>query len=216
MGDIMSDSCLIFKNINEKDKEKLLECIDAKILKFKKDRTIASYINNTNIVGVILSGNANIVRYDFNGNRTIIEQLSKDSLFGEIFTNNLNSEYSIEAVSDCEVLFMEYSGIIKRCKKACLCHSTLVDNVFRLMSEKIINNSEKIEILMSRTIREKLRTYFSLMSKKRGKKTFRIPISYTDLADYLSIDRSAMMREIKNLKDDGVIIVDGKKITINY
>ena len=183
---------------------------------FKKSEIITTYIAKRNQFCLLLSGEANLIRYDFNGNRTIIEQLSKDSLFGEIFTNNLNSEYSIEAVSDCEVLFMEYSGIIKRCKKACLCHSTLVDNVFRLMSEKIINNSEKIEILMSRTIREKLRTYFSLMSKKRGKKTFRIPISYTDLADYLSIDRSAMMREIKNLKDDGVIIVDGKKITINY
>ena len=137
-------------------------------------------------------------------------------MFGEIFTSNLNSEYYLVATSDCDVLFMEYNGIIKRCKKACPFHSILVDNVFKLMSNKIMDNNEKIEVLMNKTIREKLRTYFSLMSKKRGKKSFHLPFSYTDLADYLSIDRSAMMREIKNLKDDGIITVDNKKITINY
>lgn len=208
--------CLIFNNITKEEQKKLLDCIDARITKIKKDRTIVTYITNTNLIGVILSGSADIIRYDYDGNRTIIEQLKKDSLFGELFTNNINSEYTIVATSDCEVLFMEYNEIIKRCKKACPYHSKLVDNILKLMADKIVASNEKIEILMNKTIREKLRTYFSLMSKKKRKKTFTLPLSYTDLADFLSIDRCAMMREIKNLKEDGIIKTEGKKITINY
>ena len=47
-------------------------------------------------------------------------------------------------------------------------------------------------------------------------KTFNLKYSYTDLADYLAIDRSAMMRELKNLKDEGFIKDVNKKITILY
>ena len=39
---------------------------------------------------------------------------------------------------------------------------------------------------------------------------------FIELADYLSVDRSAMMREIKKLKDEKKIETDGKKITILY
>ena len=40
-------------------------------------------------------------------------------------------------------------------------------------------------------------------------------ITLTDLADYLAIDRSAMMREIKHLKEDRIIVIENKKVTIN-
>ena len=47
-------------------------------------------------------------------------------------------------------------------------------------------------------------------------RTFYIPLSYTDLADYLSVDRSAMMRELKSLKEEGFISRDGNKVTLKY
>ena len=43
-----------------------------------------------------------------------------------------------------------------------------------------------------------------------------LPFSLTDLADYLSVDRSAMMRELKSLKDDGFIEKNGNTITLLY
>ena len=43
---------------------------------------------------------------------------------------------------------------------------------------------------------------------------FKLPMSYTALAQYLSVDRSAMMREIKNLSDEGVIKRDGRNVEL--
>ena len=43
-----------------------------------------------------------------------------------------------------------------------------------------------------------------------------MPITYTELAAYLSVDRSSMMREISYLKEDGFIRTSGKKITLLY
>ena len=43
-----------------------------------------------------------------------------------------------------------------------------------------------------------------------------LPISFTELAEYLSVDRSAMTREISYLKEDNLIKTNGRRITILY
>lgn len=58
--------------------------------------------------------------------------------------------------------------------------------------------------------------YFNVISSKNMGRTFQIPFSLTDLADYLSIDRSAMMRELKLLKEDGFIEKNGNSIRLLY
>ena len=74
----------------------------------------------------------------------------------------------------------------------------------------------RIELLTKRSIREKLQTYFTTLTKAGMNRTFYIPLSYTDLADYLSVDRSAMMRELKSLQEEGFISRDGNKVTLKY
>ena len=81
---------------------------------------------------------------------------------------------------------------------------------------KVTNLNTRIEILTKRSIREKLRGYFNILSTRNLNKTFSLPFSLTDLADYLSVDRSAMMRELKCLKDEGFIRKNGNKITLLY
>ena len=203
----------IFEGIEEEDIKKMLKCFDAKTRTFKKDRTIVTNIINIKMIGIILEGTANVERYDYNGNRSIIEKLEKNSVFGEVFSR-LGSDISVIATSDCEVLFIEYEYLIKRCKKGCIYHSILTNNVLQLLSKKIVDLNKRLEILSKRTIRDKLLSYFELLANNNPKRSFTLPFTYTDLADYLSIDRSAMMREIKNLKEEGFIETNGKKITL--
>ena len=200
-------------DVNEEDIKKMLKCFDAKTRTFKKDRTIVTNIINIKMIGIILEGTANVERYDYNGNRSIIEKLEKNSVFGEVFSR-LGSDISVIATSDCEVLFIEYEHLIKRCKKGCIYHSILTNNVLQLLSKKIVDLNKRLEILSKRTIRDKLLSYFELLANNNPKRSFNLPFTYTDLADYLSIDRSAMMREIKNLKEEGFIETNGKKITL--
>lgn len=84
-----------------------------------------------------------------------------------------------------------------------------------LILNKITVLNTRIELLTKRSIRDKLIGYFSILSTRSFSKTFTLPFSLTDLADYLSVDRSAMMRELKYLKDDGIIKKSGNKITLS-
>ena len=206
----------IFRDIENSDVKKMMHCFNANFITYKKDRTIISNLGNVNMVGIILKGSAHLIRYDYDGNRTLLDKLSVGDLFGEIFTPTSSSEQSIIAISDCEILFIDYNKLINRCKKNCSCHNLLINNMLKLLAKKIASMNEKIEVLDKRSIREKLLKYFNILSQKVNSKTFYLPFSYTDLADYLSIDRSAMMREIKNLKDEGFIKANKKKITLCF
>ena len=105
--------------------------------------------------------------------------------------------------------------LIKKCETSQYA-LMILDNLFIVMSKKIIKRSERIELLTARSIRNKLLAYFELEAKKNNSKSFNLNYSYTDLADYLAIDRSAMMRELKNLKEDRLIKDVNKKITLLF
>ena len=158
-----------------------------------------------------------MIRYDFNGNKTIIFQFTKGDIFGEVlYPTNTNNELFVEAKENCEILSFIYDNIMKECNSKCKFHKELEKN----LSILIMNNTKKlnarIELLTKKNIRDKLLTYFNLLSTRKLSKTFYLPFSLTDLADYLSVDRSAMMREIKSLKDEGFIKKSGNKITLLY
>ena len=84
------------------------------------------------------------------------------------------------------------------------------------MDKNITKRNERIEILVNKTIRNKLLAYFKLMSKKYNSKVFLLTMTFTELADYLAVDRSSMNRELKYLKNEGLIRVYKRKITLLY
>lgn len=184
---------------------------------FRKNQIITTYIQKRNQVCILLTGEADLVRYDLKGNKSIIEHFTKNDIFGEAFyIVTTNNELSVQAKKNCEVLFFNYDNINQKCRTNCKFHQTLSDNFSSLILDKIMNLNARIEILTKRSIREKLLGYFNILSTRNLYKTFSIPFSLTDLADHLSVDRSAMMREIKALKDEGVIRKNGNKITLLF
>lgn len=205
----------VFDNIEENDVKIMLNCFQANTLHFKKDTTILSNIANTRQIGVIINGSANIIRYNFNGSRTIMESLFRGDAFGEFSASNGEELYVISS-EESDIVLFNYENLINRCKKNCPYHNQLIDNMLQILSDKLKKNNERIEVLTKKTIREKLLAYFNFLSKRQISRILTLPFSLTDLADYLSIDRSAMMREIRNLKDEGLIDSKGKKIYLNY
>jgi len=59
-------------------------------------------------------------------------------------------------------------------------------------------------------------SYFEIMSTRNNSKTIYLPFGFSELADYLAVNRSALMREIKSLKEEGFIESKNKKIRLLY
>ena len=192
-------------------------CKNVQKKSFKKGQTITTYIQKRNQVCILQNGEADLVRYDFNGDKSIIEHFTKNDIFGEAFyIVTTNNELYVEAKKNCDVLFFIYDNVYHKCRNNCNFHQVLSENFSDLILNKVTSLNTRIEILTKRTIRDKLLGYFSILSTRSLSATFTLPFSLTDLADFLSVDRSAMMRELKLLKDEGFIKKNGNKITLLY
>ena len=165
----------------------------------------------------MIVGTADLIRYDLNGNKDIVDKFNENDIFGEAFYPvHTNNELTVIATTDCDVLFLQHDDLYKKCKTNCKFHNTLSSNILELTLKNSVHQNMRIEVLSKRTIREKLLTYFSILSSKDFSKSFTLPFSLTNLADYLSVDRSAMMRELKNLASEGFISKNGNKIKLLY
>lgn len=192
-------------------------CNKVQTKKFIKGETVTTYIEKRNQICIVLSGEIDLIRYDFNGNKTIIGHFVDNEVFGEVFyPANTNNELFAIAHKNSEVLFYNYDSLSTKCRKNCEFHKELTNSLGQLFLDKIVELNLRIELLTTKNTREKILSYFRILSKGTLRRTFTLPYSYTDLADFLSVDRSAMMRELKLLIDDGFIKKNGNKITLLY
>ncbi len=192
-------------------------CNKIQIKKFVKDEIVTTYIEKRNQLCIVLSGEVDLIRYDVNGNKTIISHFVTDDVFGEVFyPANTNNELFAIARKNSEVLFYTYDSLLTKCRRNCDFHKTLTSSLSELFLNNIVELNLRIELLTKRSTRSKILSYFDILSKGSLRKTFTLPYTYTDLADFLSVDRSAMMREFKLLIDDGFIKKNGSKITLLY
>lgn len=206
----------LFESITESDGKKMLSCFEAYERSFAPGQTICSYGSGNSLVGIVLSGDVLIVRIDASGIRCILEKISKNGIFGETLSFFGSNGECVFAVSETQVdvLFIDYRHITKRCANACEHHSILVLNMIKLIAENSLRLSERIEVLSHRSIKEKLRAYFSVLSSYEGSNSFKLPFSLSALSEYLCVDRSAMMRELKNLKESGELTVKDGCVTL--
>ncbi len=205
-----------FHDISEKNKRKLLRLLEANTLSYKKDTAIPSGTQNENVIGIIIKGYAQIIRTDYNGNRTIIEELEEMSVFGKSISSLSNNECEIIAKEDTEIIIIDYDIMVNVPANSYQFYNQFIKNLLQIFTSVLNDKNERIEILTKKTIRNKLLEYFKISAKKHGSKYVYLPFNFTDLADYLAVDRSAMTREIKYLKEEGFIEVKGKRITLLY
>lgn len=205
----------IFNGISTECVDRMMNCFNPVVKSFKQGETIIELTDNLKSVCILLSGKAHLFCIDFDGNLQIIENFEKDDVFGELFTLPLGSlDYIVEADTDCKVMFLDYDSVTRPCTNACDHHIELTQNLFLMSAKKSQELILRISFISRKTVRDKLLTYFGYMADKEHSTTFRTHLTLTDLASYLCVDRTSLMREIKKLNEEGIIESSGRKITL--
>ena len=207
----------LFQDIGYENYQQMLDCFQAVQRSYRVDEVIYDFSGPAgNAVGVVERGEASLIRIDEEGVATVLEELGPGGVFGKSLAFSTSGRDSLEVVcrTACDAVFIDYPHILKRCERACTHHSLLVQNMLRLISDKAQALSERVDVLSRRSIREKLLCYFNQLAEKEGSRTFQLPFSLSMLADYIATDRSAMMRELKRLKEEGVLRSEGRRITL--
>ena len=120
----------------------------------------------------------------------------------------------MNAEEETKVMFIQYEHVIKRCENACHHHSQMVSNLLQMTALQSQQQLQRIYVLSRSSTREKLLAYLNHLSAKTHSQTLVLPMSYTVLAQYLSVDRSAMTRELKSLEKEGLLQKEGRHISL--
>ena len=192
----------------------IVNCKIVDIKEFKENEVITTFLTTRNQFCILIEGDAQLITYDDNGNKKILYFYKPNDVFGEAFFNIYNDrELFVLAKKKCKVLFYAYD-IAERCQENCYYHINLLRELPDLILTSIAKQNFRIILLTKKSVRDKLLTYFNYLSEENQSKTFELPFSLTDLSDYLMIERTAMMREIKRLKDENIIKKNKNKFTI--
>ncbi len=204
----------LFYNISKFQKEKILQYLEANILFFKKNNIILSSVKKDDIIGFVVEGHLQIIKTDYNGNETMLEDLYENDVFGTNISFISNNEYSIKTKEDTKIVILYFDEIINK-ELNWAYYNQFLKNLLEIVNNKIISNNERIYILTNKTIRNKLLAFFKIVSNKNNSKYIYLPFSFTELADYLAVDRASMHRELKHLKEEGIIDIKNKRIKLN-
>ena len=206
-----------FEGLTKSQTNKLFDLLGVHVYKFNKNQEILPTIKNENIVGIILEGYAQILNIEYNGNEIVIDNLYKDSVFGTNVSLTNSENYQIIAKQDTDVLVIDYDKLINPQNLNHNYFNIFFRNLFDIINIKMKEKNERIKVLEKKQIREKLLEYFEMEYKKGHlNNNIFLSFSFKDLADYLAINRSAMFRELKHLKEEKLIEVNNRKVTLLY
>lgn len=206
----------LFTNINEKKIEQLKKILKTNTTTYSKNVNILSNVNKDDFIAIIDSGSVQLEYIDYDGNRVILEDISTGEIFSSLTTAIRKEEVRCITKEKTQITYIEYNQITNDDIIKTDSYIIFIKNLIKLLSEQVRSKNNRIELLTKRTTRDKLLEYFEILSLEKVSKTFQIPMTYTELASYLSVDRSAMTRELKYLKEEGFIKTDGRKITLLY
>ena len=208
--------CPLFAHIDTHNLPAMLHCIGANVQHYKKNQDIFSEGAPATHIGVILSGQVQIVRIDYYGNRSIVANLGTSHIFGESFAcaGIAALPVSVTATCDSTVLLMNCQRILKTCSNACTFHSQIIYNLMKVVATKNIMFNQKIEITSKRSTREKLIAFLLAEATRHQSDSFTIPYDRQALADYLGVERSGLSMEISKLRNAGLIEADKNRFHI--
>lgn len=168
-------------------------------------------------VGVVLYGRVHIVQDDFWGNRSILAAVTSGDLFGEAISCAEADEFPVSAVAltTTTILMINYKQIITTCSSSCVFHASLIRNMLKILANKNLNLTRKIEHITKKTTREKVLSYLSEQALLSHSDSFEIPFNRQELADYLSVERSALSSTLSKMQDEGFITFHKHAFTLN-
>ncbi len=206
----------IFSSATEFECQAMMFCFKTRIKTFNRNEHIVNQGEHMDEVVLILKGGATVEHIDSMGDISILMKLKKGEIYGveSAYAGDETYKDTLIATEKTLIMFMNKHRLITPCANKCRRHDIVSKHLMQMVASSNIQLLEKLAHMSKKTIRDKLLSYFNSLSKKAGSNYFEIPFNKTELASFLSVDRSAMCTELSKMRDDGLIDYDKRQFRL--
>ena len=196
----------LFQGVDAAELISMLRCMGAETKKVEKGDILLLAGGKPRHIGIVLTGQLHIVREDYDGNRSIIANLTPGEIYAEALccADVAESPVTVIAGEDSAVMLVGFARILNACSNACSYHTKLIGNMLGLMAGKNLLLQSRMEIMGLKSIRARVTLYLKSFRPERGRE-FTIPFNREEMADYLCVERSALSHELAKMRKDGLI-----------
>ena len=147
------------------------------------------------------------MKEDVWGNAMILGEARPGDLFGEVYAcaGVEHLEVSVMAKTDTKVLFLDIQKVLTVCSNGCEFHTQIIRNLLSSIATRTLAMTRKVEHMSQKSLRDKVLSYLSSEAVKAGSNEFKISFNRQQLAEYLSVDRSALSSELGKMRDEGIL-----------
>lgn len=197
---------VLFQGQALEDIAAMLGCLGAERRSYGNQAQILQPGDRLEAVGLVLRGRVHVIQADFWGNRNLLTEAGPGQAFAESYAcAGAPLGVGVEAAQACEILWVPVRRILAPCSSQCAFHGRLIRNLASALAQRNLTLSDKLNHLTKRTTRQKLLSYLSREAQRQGGPWFDLPFNRQQLADYLSVDRSALSAELSKLRREGIL-----------
>ena len=206
----------LFAGAGEDEIAAMLDCMQAKLCTYKKGGYVVRQGERLDHITVVVEGSLHIQNNDYWGNHSIINTVGVGEVFGEAYIAPGSGAIlnDVVAVEDSAVIFFDVRKMLTVCSSGCKFHTLVIQNMFFTISEKNRKLVQKLGHMSKRSTKEKLISFLSEEAKRQNSRSFAIPFNRQQLADFLSVDRSAMSNELCKMRDEGLLTFEKNRFTL--
>lgn len=206
----------LFSGITQEEAASMLGCLRPRRLRAARGEYVVHAGDELRSVPLVLEGGVSILREDWWGNRNIQNQATAGETFGVSYALTPGSHIGVSVVAEEDTTIAELAvgPMLRTCSSACPYHMRLLENLVGTIAHRNLQINAKLSFLSQRSTRDKLLAYLSAVSQEEGSASFDIPYNRQQLADYLSVNRSAMSSELSHMADEGLIAYKRNHFTL--
>ncbi len=206
--------CYLFDGIKDEQLADAIKLLNGRIKKVVKDDYIVQLGGTIQYAGLLLKGKIESSFQNENFDQITMHTFTGGYLFGEglVINHAKNSPIQLRAVEDCVVLFIDLDMIYSAADNSPI-RNILARNLINSLAKKNLILNQKVRILSQKSLRDRIFIYLRTLPKDKDG-YLKLPFTQTALAEYLGVNRSALSRELGRMQNEGLLIIDGKRIKI--
>ena len=198
----------LFSAMSAEDIKRVLGCANPQVVEYQAEEIIVAQGEQLTYILVILSGEVNLFKEDYEGNRSLVGTLGKGDVYGQtaVFGDVNMNMLIVESETPCQIVKINKNMFYQPCSNVCPSHQMMIKNMLSLLANQANILDRKINYLTAKTLKCKIASFLLEESHaNQDNMTFNIKLNREELAEYFDVQRPSLSRELIKMKEDGVI-----------